>query len=391
MLKAQVDYDSIPLHEYKFSYQINAEYASKAARVSRIAQYFSYIGQDMEALQVPNEVELEWGFDTLTEADKTYFQAFQPVNAVDYIIERAAQEQIIIINEAHHKPRHRVFTHQLLEGLYEQGYRYFGMEMLLNDFQDTSSLLHDTLLMERGFPLNSQITGAYILEPQMANLVRKALQLGFTLFAYERTQKGNRELFQASNIKRKILDRDPSAKLLIHCGWYHALESENRDKKWMAQYLRELTGINPFTIYQDLLIERHCTQESPFYSLMEADEPTVFVNDQGQPYNGKQDFDKFDVLLYHPRTTYIFNRPDWLLDIEGNQIYHLDRRRIGLDYPVMIKAFKSDEIPQATPIDIIEIESQWDLTALVLPPGTYRLELTNTLRKVKELKISIKE
>ena len=389
-LMAQNPTEEIPLNEYKFSYQIKAEYASKASRVHRIAQYFSYIGQDAEALQVPNEVDIEWGFDTLTEADKAYFQQFSPVDAVDYIIERSAQEQIIILNEAHHKPRHRLFVRRLLQGLYDNGYRYFGLETLSNNLKDDMALLGDTLLQKRGYPINSYITGTYTTEPQMANLIREAIEIGFTLFAYERTAKGDREKFQAENIKRKILDQDPEAKILIHCGWYHALESENRDKKWMAQYLREITGINPFTIYQDLLIERHCMPESPFFSLMHADKPTIFVNEQGEAYNGKANFDKFDVLLYHPRTSYIYNRPNWLFDLEEHRSYSVNRKQILVDYPCMIKAYKTTDSSDATPVDIIEVESQWDFTALVLTPGAYRLEIINTVGKRQELTIEVK-
>ena len=386
---AQSIYDSIPVHEYKFSYQINAEYSSEGVRVHRVAQDFSYIGQDAEALQVPNEVEIAWGFDTLTEADRAYFEQFKAVNAVDYLIERSAQEQIMILNEAHHKPRHRVFVRQLLQGLYDNGYRYFGLEVLLNSFQDSTQLCFDSLLQERGYPLCSPITGTYTVEPQMANLIRDAIQIGYTLFAYERTQKGDREFFQAQNIKRKVLDKDPDAKILLHCGWYHILEDENRDKSWMAKQLQEMTGINPFTVYQDMLIERWVTPESPFFTMMHEEEPSLFINDAGEIYNGKKDFKHFDALLYHPRTRYIYNRPDWLLDIAENQIYQLDNRRIKVGFPCLIKAYRKGEMPEAVPIDIIEKESAWDFTALVLPPGEYRLEILNISGQKQEIPVSI--
>ncbi len=43
--------------------------------------------------------------------------------AAEYIIKRSSKERIIIINEAHHQPLHRVFTESLLEGLYQNGFR----------------------------------------------------------------------------------------------------------------------------------------------------------------------------------------------------------------------------------------------------------------------------
>lgn len=388
---AQSIYDTIPLLPYKFSYQINAEYSVKGVRAHRVAQDFSYIGQDAEALQVPNEVEIEWGFDTLREADKVYFQQFKAVNAIDYILERSTQEQIIILNEAHHKPRHRVFTRQLLQGLYDNGYRYFGVEDINGDYRDSTQFMLDSLMQERGYPLNSPISGTYIHEPQMSNLIREAINIGFTLFAYDRDRPGDREWIQAENIKRKILDKDPQAKILIQCGWYHLLEEEGQSKIWMASHLKRLTGIDPFTIYQDLLIERWCMPESPFFNLTTADTPTLFINEAGEVYNGKKDFSLFDALLYHPRTYYIFNRPNWLLDIPGNQFYHLKKNLIQTGYPCLVKAYKKNDPVEAVPIDVIELESEWDFTALVLQPGSYRLEIMNTLKQVQELIIEVKE
>jgi uncharacterized iron-regulated protein len=63
----------------------------------------------------------------ITGADSLFFNTFKAVNAKDYILERAKKEKIIIINEAHHNARHRSFTCSLLQGLYEDGYRYLGL------------------------------------------------------------------------------------------------------------------------------------------------------------------------------------------------------------------------------------------------------------------------
>jgi hypothetical protein len=45
-------------------------------------------------------------------------------------LNRAKNEKLIIINEAHHNIKHRVFTTSLLQGLYDNGYRFFGLEAL---------------------------------------------------------------------------------------------------------------------------------------------------------------------------------------------------------------------------------------------------------------------
>ena len=390
-LGAQSLYDSIPLHAYPFSQEIREKMASGQEYVSRIAEQFSYIGRYDEALRVPNDPDWEWGFDTMSANQRAYFERFHPVDAVGYLLEKAASEQILILNEAHHKPQHRIFTRQLLRGLYEQGYRYFGLEAVNNNPFDTTGLLLDTALQRRGYPLNSPITGTYVREPQMGLLIREAIETGFTIFAYERHRRGDRELIQAGNIHHRILKENPEARILIHCGWYHLLEQENEGWKWMATHLKEMTGIDPLTVYQDILTERYAMKESPYYRMIDEENPVVFVDETGQAFNGPPGFGKFDVLLYHPRTRYVYNRPDWLLSIPENRLFHPDREQIRVGYPCQILAYKQSEPDEAVPMDVIELEHPADPTALVLPPGDYRLLIRDITGAEQILAVTIEK
>ena len=65
--------DSIPLHRYYFSTQILDMYANGTLRFGQPAEHYSFIGENFKALSFPNEVEIEWNFDTLTQKDKDYF------------------------------------------------------------------------------------------------------------------------------------------------------------------------------------------------------------------------------------------------------------------------------------------------------------------------------
>ena len=381
---AQPALDSIPIYSYTFSKEIYQELSSGKMRISKAAQYFSYIGQYQKALSIPNEVPLEWGFDTLTQDDIDYYQSFDPFNATEAILARADKERIILVNEAHHKPLHRVFTRTLLKGLYDKGYRYFGLEAVSNP-DAVPPQYRDTLFEQRGYPLNSPISGSYITEPQMSNLIREAHSLGFKIFGYDKFSK-TREIDQATYIAQ-VLERDPDAKILIHCGWHHLLEQQNRGKVWMAKYLKELTGIDPFTVYMDLLIERNCTPESPLFQMMDFEEPTLFRNSAGEVYKGKRDLNLFDALIYFPRTKYILNRPDWLVKSNGNKVYQVEG--ITIEFPCMVKAYKTDEPNKAVPIDIIELEFENDRTVLVLPKGPYRLEISNLVGENQSKNISI--
>lgn len=380
------DASVVPIHQYKFSKEIIQEKEAGTMKNHSAAQYFSYIGRYADALQIPNEIDLEWGFDTLRAEDRAYMNELIAMDAVDAILAKAEENQIIIINEAHHKPRHRLFTYRLLEGLYKRGYRYFGLEALSNCAYFPAPYC-DSLLNERGYALNSPLSGTYVMDPKMALLIRKGIQTGFELFAYEKFGQ-DRELWQARYVA-KVLEKDPTAKIVLHVGWYHLLEEENQGRRWMADYLQELTGIDPLTIYQDLLIERYCILESPFFTaLPDYDVPKVFVNQNGELYNGFSGFKKFDALVYHPRTKYIRNRPDWWVHFGENQIVEFNQEKITIPYPVLIKAYDPKET-NATPLDITEIRFAGDQTALVLPPGKYRIVIESANGEQQEVDLEV--
>ncbi len=378
--------DTIPLHQYLFSEEILEQTRSGELRGVQPATQYSFIGEHRQALEFPSEVDLDWGFDTLTQADRDYYRTFAPRNAVQAILERSKEEQVVILNEAHDKVHHRTFARQLLQGLYDNGYRLFGLEALTNCQVQTWTEC-DSTLMQRGFPVRSPLSGPYVSEPQMGHLIRDAIAIGFTVFSYEQTGR-DRDLNQAKNIQR-MLDKHPGEKAFILCGWFHLLEQPNHGRTWMAQYLRELTGIDPFTIYQDILTERHSSPESPFMEIMHFEEPTVFLNQAGKWYNGHPDNERFDALIYHPRAKYRYNRPDWLWQNTDRQFVPI--AGLGDEYPYLIKAFIKGEGIEGVPADIIEVAFANDPAVLILSPGTYTLQIDSKDGKDLERVLVVQE
>jgi len=141
---------------------------------------------------------------------------FEFFDAKDYILSQSESKRILITNESHSRPEHRVFTSSLLEDLYIQGYRYLALEAILSNkyykstYPPNTFNLGDTTIMERGYPLMMVGSGTYVKEPQFGNMIRNALELGYQLVGYEQTGK-NRELYQAQNIA-KIFEVGPDAK-----------------------------------------------------------------------------------------------------------------------------------------------------------------------------------
>jgi hypothetical protein len=353
------------------------------------AEELSCIGEYNYALAYWDKKEPE--MPTLSKVDSLYFSKFKPLDAITYLAEIGLKEKVIMINEAHHQPYHRVFTTQLLKTLYDKGFRYFGAETLAH---------WDTLLNQRKYPIEH--SGYYTKEPLYANLIRTALEIGYTVFAYETQNMRDdsaginfREIEQAKNIK-KILNKDSSAKILIHCGYDHLVETDYPGwGKTMAGRFREYTGINPFTIDQVKLTERSSSKyENPFYKTINLNYFAFFVDSAGNLFNGQKGINQYDVRLYHPRTKWQNGRPDWMFDADRKPFLIGDSVTIG--FPCLVFAYLVNEISltdkkgeSAIPFDIIEIKDKGDKKALSLKAGKYRIVIRNKKDKIQYIDVSM--
>lgn len=233
-------------------------------------------------------------------------KSIQYTDARQYILKKAAASRVVMINEAHDKPLHRVFTASLLEGLYQQGFRYLAME---------------TLNTNRNTPLTrlNMYTGHYTCEPMGGELVRKALEIGYKLVAYEdslayKHGPNQREYIQASNINA-ILKKDSTAKILVHAGYGHISKVATEDYIPMAAYFSVISGIDPLTIDQTSLCEGSTSNDkASFYEtwlkLRPVAAPVV-------PLQSDTAFDPFgyklyDVYVIHPATKFHNGRPQWV-------------------------------------------------------------------------------
>ncbi|WP_409417166.1 hypothetical protein [Flavobacterium sp. PS2] len=309
----------------------------------------------------------------ITKEDSLYFKSFKPKNAKEYIINRSKNEQVVIINEAHNNSRHRVFTTSLLQGLYDNGYRYLGIEALWNSLVNTNKFTVEE-------------TGFYTKEPQFANLINEAIKIGFILFDYEYTSEKSitgkeREIEQALNIA-KIIKANPNAKFLIYCGYDHIIEGVPRIQSWekaMAGRLTEITGINPFTIDQISSSERgQLKLNNPYIQMVNLDYPVIMINDNGETFNGKINNDtKIDCSIIHPITKYNNGRPNWLT-LSGERKTYKIPNSIITEYPALVLAYRNNEFEQnGIPADIIEISDKNQIGNLILSKGDYKITIKN--------------
>ncbi len=340
---------------------------------------YSFIGEYKKSLSIWDA--LMGKTPKILVADSIYFRQFKPINAKKYIIEQAKLNRIIIINEAHHQPLHRVFTTELLRELHDLGYDYLGVEDLN---------YRDSFLSTRKYPIIQ--SGYFAREPQFGNLIREGLNLGFSLVPYDFDSENfydERDKNAAKHLK-KIFDKDPNAKLIIHCGYDHVFESEASIGKPLAQYLAELTGINPLTIDQENFTEKSETRfESPFLQLSKITESSIYINEFGNVFTGRIGQKKVDIKVFHPPSIYYFERPTWLLNTQSKNWFFFPLEKINIAFPILIQVYKKGENASAVPIDIIELTTSDTKKPLALYKGDYSFKISNGQKEHQEINIKI--
>lgn len=354
---------------------VNDSAKDKSYRSQMGATYYSISNNFKNALQT---------WDKNFSREKKYdgkvmvnFAKYKPLNAKKEILKRAEKEQIIILNEAHHNASHRNFATSLLKGLYDKGYRYLGVETLKDD---------DSLEI-RKFAVQS--SGFYSKEPQFGLFLKEALSLGFKVFTYE-SSKGNgkdREIGQAKNIF-DFMTNNQNGKMLIYCGYEHAFEGVHKSwEKTMAERLKNLTGINPFTIDQTQFSEK--SQEKftePLLKFVNKKYPTILINNKGELFNGDNKEFYTDAIIIGSYSTYKNGKPNWMLT-KGKKYFVIPK--IQNPVPALVFAYKDGEYKMnGIPEDITEIENWNDSNYLILGKGNYDIiYLDKNYEIIKSLKI----
>lgn len=341
--------------------------------------------QSMAGLLLMNaSAEIGNYLDALKYADALYGQSsigkppnvsrlegYESVDALDAILRASDAAQIILINEAHHVPQHRAFTYELLKALRRKGFTHFAAETLSEE---------DTSLNERGYP--KRMTGYYTNEPLYGELVRVALKLGYRVVPYEWTGEytpDNREQGQAKNLVDRILKESPKARILVHAGYAHIEESGTLvGAKTMAQRLKEITGIDPFTIDQTEMTQRSSPEyEHPLYRYLTGKKlisrPTIYRNARGEWWALIKG--KVDATLFHPRSVYRGGRPTWASLGTDRRPYRLPGNICGSAARCLVRARFEAESDDAVAVDQVEAITGQANAVLMLPAGEFVLEV----------------
>jgi hypothetical protein len=201
-----------------------------------LSTVLTFLGRQREAREVP------FGPDAvgqeLSEPPDTPDSDPPFVEAMTRIV---AEQRLVLIMEAHTMTEHRAWIEQTL-GLFRQaGFTHYFAETLAEP---------GSTLESRGYP--TARTGFYTLDPRFGNLVRTALRLGFEIGGYDLEDRDfdRREAYQAAALAERFRSR-PDLRMVVHAGHGHIFKHEVRNVgRYMAARLWEMTGVEPFTIWQ---------------------------------------------------------------------------------------------------------------------------------------------
>jgi hypothetical protein len=355
--------------------------------------YYTFIGRYQKALEERDKSMRQK--KTLFKKDSLSFLEWVPLSAKIYILNEAKKHKFVLINEAHHDPRHRVFVTSLLEGLFAQGFTHFGIETLSHT---------DSLLNKRGYPYIS--SGEYLIEPQFGNLVREAQKIGFIIFPYESTEKLDidskksvpekiiakmdfRDSIQAKNIMH-VVEKNPDSKFLIFAGFGHIAERKKSGWTTMATNIKNWTGLDPLTIDQTNMTEHNNEKyNDKYFRVSKVTKPSVLLKNE-KPFVRPPRKGMYDMHIFHPRANYKFNRPDWIYNTKKTRFIHVKKKHLKkVSFPCLVKAYLCKEkLEKTIPFDVIQLDSIEDNTSLLLPKGKYKIIITSDSgQKLYKLKV----
>jgi len=296
--------------------------------------------------------------------------AVQFTNALPYIAKQAANRSILMINEDHTQPKHRLLTYNLLDTLYKLGYRYLAAETLAaND----SSIL------------NLKYPGAYTPEPNMANMLKKAVRLGYKLIAYESTdttEYNSRHPFYADNLREleqarnlyQIFVKDSKAKVLVHAGHGHIWKRTDDDLIPMAKYFSIISGIDPFCVNQSVNNLQEFTLRLDKV-VKTTGIPYVVLNDKSNAQVSAYDIKgSYDCLVAWPTPQIVKGRKDYMLAKRGNKEYVINLNTTDAGNLLQIK---SSLVGDAIPVDQFVVKPHTFQYASALEAGTYLMQVIN--------------
>jgi len=245
------------------------------------------------------------------------------VPAKENILSDIEDKKILMLNENHYFPGSRSFLKNLLQDLYNKGFSSLAAEGISNNTYNNYRALDE---VKKG-------NGFYVNEPEFADLLRVAKDLGMRLYSYspavqdlahigkekEREEYRDRVMFE--NIKMVYeTEIQPDEKMIVLCGHGHIKKSFVGGQKFLGQWLNEWKGEEVLFVEQSMIPEfsTHSLAENLLDKLTQHTVP-VLVQKDGKDL--LKPLDKIcDKVILHPRTQIVDGAADWVSPDENNTV-----------------------------------------------------------------------
>ena len=292
------------------------------------------------------------------------------IDPLPKIREMAKTHKLVLINESHSKPLHRIFVMKVAEALAQDGFDHYGGESLSKKFKDPG---FSAEVSRRGY-LTEKESWYLANEPYLGHALEGIIESGYKLFAYETeipmppdtySQVSHRDGNNAKHVL-DYMNKFPDGRFLIHTGPHHLKEtSDNSGQSWMAKYIKETSDVDPLTIAQT-----ECFGSGYFEGgLLGYAMP---VNKDGKPIKYKG----FDMIVIPPKEAAYKDRPLWLKNELGRQFIPIPKALQLDDQYLKIFAYRLDRDIGAGAEDYIYREPGSD-RPLALRPGHYSVKAFN--------------
>ncbi len=298
------------------------------------------------------------------------FGAIQSVDAASFILGKALDKRVLMLDENPAEISGRAMLDGLLGPLYDQGFRYLAVQGLYHQPPGTPAII------------NSE-TGVYAIESVEAELLRKALKLGFQLVPYEdslaeRHTENERDSIRAANLW-SMLKNNPGARMIV-LGEYLSVSKAPVGAQYrpMALQFATQSGIDPLTIEQAELTPTSTFEYGRLFYKLFTDryvitEPSVLLS--GQRLLNPLEQTGFDVVVIHPPTSYTDGRPSWLAGEKDRKLVTINTADAN-DF--FVQAFHSDEIVDEQTAKLVPADQTYYRDSkgnfpLYLRKGNYRI------------------
>ncbi|MDD5361816.1 MAG: hypothetical protein PHN88_06760 [Ignavibacteria bacterium] len=376
------DFDNFP-EKNNSSYYINSirfllNLNDSLKSVSKIIYYpalcaqYSYVGAFKQSeIIFSTELNVYRKYDD----ELITLDSYDTLNIYTFLNSIPDSVKYIFFNENHARPQNRMTALNSLDILYKKGFRYLFCEALGN---------RDSLLNTRKYPIVK--SGSYTIEPVFGNLLREAMNLGYTVMPYEDTIKNSagklytnssRETEQANNILN-FISTHRDAKIIVLAGFMHIYES--RKLGWMASIFKLKSGFDPLTIEQTEMTEYTGGSYSNdlfklFRTKYQNKLPVMLINNK-TPFSLSPN--NYDITIFPAKTEYMNERPDWLMTMSGNKEYKIDMNYWKIKDTCLIQAIiKNEDVQISVPVDQILIENINLKYSLYLKHGSYIIRKIN--------------